>query len=266
MMMRQDARLDAYIRDSRPHFEEMLAEMVQIPSISMDPRHAPDIFRMASLAVQFLRGLGADAQVVRTKGYPVVSGGWTTGKQHHTLMIYNHLDVQPAQEPEWRQPPFAFQKTDGIYHGRGTTDDKGPALTALLAARYAVEQGIPINIRFLWELEEEIGSPNFSAAIADDKLIRRPDSVLVSDTIWIAKSRPAMPYGLRGLVAAMMLCRRAERRSKTFWRRAFRSGGSSRRTSSIRSEPRILSKCCAGSGRRRHLKSMGWLEDTREAV
>ncbi|MER3422781.1 MAG: peptidase, partial [Nitrospiraceae bacterium] len=61
-MMRRDARLDAYIKDARPHFEEMLAEMVQIPSISMDPRHAPDISRMASLAVQFLRGLGADAQ------------------------------------------------------------------------------------------------------------------------------------------------------------------------------------------------------------
>lgn len=209
-MMRRDARLDAYIKDARPHFEEMLAEMVQIPSISMDPRHAPDISRMASLAVQFLRGLGADAQIVRTNGYPVVSGGWTTGKKHHTLMIYNHLDVQPAQEPEWRQPPFAFRKADGIYHGRGATDDKGPALTALLAARYAIEQGVPINIRFLWELEEEIGSPNFSAAIADDKLIHRPDSVLVSDTIWIAKGRPAMPYGLRGLVAARLSIRTGE--------------------------------------------------------
>jgi acetylornithine deacetylase/succinyl-diaminopimelate desuccinylase-like protein len=209
-MIRRDNDMDPYIRDSRAQFEEMLAEMIQIPSISMDPHHAEDMSRMASLAVQFLRGMGADAQIVRTDGYPVVSGGWMTNKQYPIVTIYNHLDVQPAQEPEWRHPPFSFRNNNGIYHGRGATDDKGPALTALWAARYTIDKGIPLNIQFVWELEEEIGSPHFSSALTHASVIPRPDSVLVSDTIWIAKRRPAMPYGLRGLLGARLLLRTGE--------------------------------------------------------
>ena len=206
-MTRRDARLESYINQARPYFEHMLAEMVELPSISMDPAHAQDVRRTAELAVQFLKDLGAEARIVETGGYPVVSGGWTTGKQHPTVMIYNHLDVQPAQEPEWRHPPFAFRKVNGVYHGRGATDDKGPALTALLAGRYSVEQGVPINVRFLWELEEEIGSPHFRDALSRRAAIPRPDSVVVSDTIWIAKGRPAVPYGLRGLLGARLSLR-----------------------------------------------------------
>src|SRR3989442_7969871 len=159
------------------------------------------------MAVQFLKDLGAEARIVETGGYPGVSGGWTTGSRHPIVKVYNHLDVQPAQEPEWRQPPFAFRKRNGVYYGRGATDDKGPALTALLAGRYAVEHGVPINVRFLWELEEEIGSPHFAEALRHKDAIPRPDSVVVSDTIWIAKGRPAVPYGLRGLLGARLLLR-----------------------------------------------------------
>lgn len=200
-------RIDAYIKEARPLFEQTLGEMVEIPSISMDPKHADDVRRMARYASDLLRGLGADATVVETRGHPIVSGGWTTGKDYPTVTIYNHMDVQPAQEPQWRQPPFAFRNEGGIYRGRGATDDKGPALAALLAAKYAVEQGVPVNIRFLWELEEEIGSPNFAAALKNNRAIPRPESVVVSDTIWIAKGRPAMPYGLRGLAGARLTLR-----------------------------------------------------------
>lgn len=210
MTARHDPRLEAYIRNARPYFEHLLGEMVEIPSVSMDPSHARDIGRTATLAVQVLNDLGAHARIVDTAGYPVVTGGWTTGTQYPTVTIYNHLDVQPAQEPEWRQPPFVFRKDHGRYHGRGATDDKGPALTTLLAARYVVEQGVPLNIRFLWELEEEIGSPHFAAALARRGAIPRPDSVVVSDTIWIAKGHPAVPYGLRGNVTARLSLRTGE--------------------------------------------------------
>jgi acetylornithine deacetylase/succinyl-diaminopimelate desuccinylase-like protein len=207
-MMKQPARhVDSYVTAVRPRFERMLAEMVEVPSVSMDPAHARDIRRTASLAVEFLQDLGADARIVKTPGNPVVSGGWMTGRDHPTVTVYNHLDVQPAQEPEWRQPPFAFRKENGRYHGRGATDDKGPALTALLAARYAIDQDVPINVRFLWELEEEIGSPHFDAALRHKQAVPRPDSVVVSDTIWIAKGRPAMPAGLRGLLAVRLSLR-----------------------------------------------------------
>jgi len=200
-------QLEAFIKGVRSRFEDMLGQMVEVPSISMDPSRAADMRRMADLAVQYLTELGADAQIVETGGYPIVSGGWTTGAQHPTVIIYNHMDVQPAQEPEWKQEPFAFKNENGKYRGRGATDDKGPALSALFGARFAIEQGLPINIRFLWELEEEIGSPNFVAGLKNRAAIPRPDSVVVSDTIWIAKGRPAIPYGLRGLLGARLTLR-----------------------------------------------------------
>ena len=201
------AQLDAFVTDQRPAFEDLLGQMVEIPSISMDPAKSHDMLRMATVAMQVLKDFGADAHIVETGGYPIVSGGWITGAHHPTVTIYNHIDVQPAQEPEWKQDPFAFKNKDGIYHGRGATDDKGPALSALFGARFAIEQGVPMNIRFLWELEEEIGSPNFSAGLKNRAGIPRPDSVVVSDTIWIAKGRPAMPYGLRGLIGARLSLR-----------------------------------------------------------
>lgn len=200
-------QLQRYVNGARSRFEDMLGQMVEVPSISMDPSRAVDMRRMANLALQYLTDLGADAQIVETGGYPILSGGWTTGAHHPTVTIYNHMDVQPAQEPEWRQDPFAFKNENGIYRGRGATDDKGPAISAMLGARFAIEQGVPINIRFLWELEEEIGSPHFAAGLKNRAAIPRPDSVVVSDTIWIAKGRPAMPYGLRGLLGARLTLR-----------------------------------------------------------
>ena len=200
-------QLDAYINESRARFEDLLAQMVETPSISMDPSHAKDMRRMAGLSEQVLTQAGAQAEIVETGGYPIVSGGWTTGSEHPTVTVYNHMDVQPAQEPEWRHAPFAFRNDGGIYRGRGATDDKGPALAALFGARVAIEQGVPINIRFVWELEEEIGSPHFAAGLRHRAAIPRPDSVIVSDTIWIAKGRPAMPYGLRGLLGARLTLR-----------------------------------------------------------
>ena len=209
--MVNERRLKIFVKESRRRFEDLLGQMVEVPSISMDSSRAGDMRRMADLARQYLAGMNATVQVVETGGYPIVSGGWIAGPEYPTVTIYNHLDVQPAQEPEWKQAPFVFKNENGIYRGRGATDDKGPALTAMLGARYAIEQGWPINIRFLWELEEEIGSPHFAAGLRNRGLIPRPDSVVVSDTIWIAKGRPAVPYGLRGLLGARLLLRTGEK-------------------------------------------------------
>ena len=207
MPITRSRHLESYIRSVRPQFEEMLGQLVEIPSVSTDPSHAKDVARTAALAVQYLTSMGARARLVRTGGYPVVSGGWSVGKSCPTLTIYNHLDVQPAGEPEWTHDPFVFRKRGDRYHGRGATDDKGPALTALLAARYGMEQGLPLNLRFLWELEEEIGSPNFQNALRQTRAVPHPDSVLVSDTIWVSRQRPAIPTGLRGLLAVRLTLR-----------------------------------------------------------
>src|SRR2546428_1903471 len=120
-----------------------------------------------------------------------------------TVAVYNHPDVQRSMRPEGQSEPFKFTVEGESYYGRGTTDDKGPALTALLAARYAVEHGVPLNTQFVWELEEEIGSPHFAEGLAKGN-IGKPDSVVVSDTIWLAGGRPAAPYGLRGNLAVRL--------------------------------------------------------------
>ncbi len=195
--------LDAYVRSVRSEFEEKLATLVEIPSISMDPEKHADILKCGDTAAEYLRAVGARAECVKTPGNPVVFGTIVTDKKYPTLTIYNHLDVQPADASEWRRSPFAFYKSGDRYEGRGTTDDKGPALTALMAVRYAVENAIPLNFKFLWELEEEIGSPNFESFIKKERKRLATDSVLVSDTIWIARGKPAIPYGLRGLQAIL---------------------------------------------------------------
>ena len=196
--------IDKYTNENRARFEDMLGAIVQIPTVSMDPERKQDIRKGASLAVEYLRSLGAEAEVCETSGNPVVVGRFLVANARRTVTIYNHLDVQPAEEPEWTREPFLFVKADGRYLGRGTTDDKGPALTALLGARYAVENGVPLNIQFVWELEEEIGSPHFEQFMKAHHKRLKPDSVLVSDTMWVARDRPAIPYGLRGMITGVM--------------------------------------------------------------
>jgi acetylornithine deacetylase/succinyl-diaminopimelate desuccinylase-like protein len=196
--------LDAYIKDSRNEFEDKLGELVEIPTISMEPERKDDIRRGAELAKQYLQAIGAQAEVVETPGNPVVFGRIETGASHPTVTIYNHIDVQPANPEEWYKAPFTFYNHNGRYEGRGTTDDKGPALAALFGANYAVQNRIPLNINFIWELEEEIGSPNFEHFIKNNVKRLQTDSVLVSDTIWISRTKPAVPYGLRGAMMFTM--------------------------------------------------------------
>jgi acetylornithine deacetylase/succinyl-diaminopimelate desuccinylase-like protein len=180
-------------------FEAKLQEWVEIPSVSAAPEHRSDIEKQADNAVAYIRQFGGTAEKIATPGNPVVVGRFLAGAGYPTVTVYNHLDVQPANEPQWKREPFVFHKENGRYFGRGTTDDKGPALTAFFGARKAFEKKLPINIQFIWELEEEIGSPNFEHFIKANIGNLRTDSVVVSDTIWIARGKPAVGYGLRGL-------------------------------------------------------------------
>lgn len=192
--------LDAFVKGVQGEFEDRLASLVEIPTISMDPSHKPDITRGAELAASYLKDAGATGvEILETAGNPVIIGKLATDPNNPTVTIYNHIDVQPAQEPEWTRDPFKFGRQDGKYLGRGSTDDKGPAMTALTGARYAFENGVPVNINFLWELEEEIGSPSFEACIKANADKLKTDSIVVSDTIWISRGKPAIPYGLRGV-------------------------------------------------------------------
>jgi len=196
--------LDAYIRENRSSFERALGKVVEIPSVSMEPERKPDLEKCADVACEMFKEAGASAEKIATSGFPVVVGRFPSNPSHPTVTIYNHMDVQPADPSEWNSHPFQFTISGDRYDGRGTTDDKGPALTAFYAARYAHQNGIPLNIQFVWETEEEIGSPHFEEFLRGRGANLPTDSVLVSDTIWIARGKPAVAYGLRGLQGALL--------------------------------------------------------------
>ncbi len=206
---RQERDLAGRIRDLRPGYEEALAELVGIPSVSSEPERSADVRRCAEAAARLLRRAGATAGVVPTGGHPVVHASMISDPGNPTVAIYNHLDVQPADPEEWSSDPFTLAVRGGRYYGRGATDDKGPALTAMTAASLGRERKIPLNFHFIWELEEEMGSPHFASFLRERRREIRADSVLVSDTIWVARGTPSIPYGLRGLLPATLTLRTA---------------------------------------------------------
>lgn len=193
--------LAAWAAQERSHFEDTLKQFVEIPSVSADPAREKDIRRCADAAAQLIRDFGGEAKILETGGHPMIHGKFKASAKAPTLTVYNHMDVQPASketEP-WNTDPFVFTKQGDRYFGRGTTDDKGPALSALWGIKAAREANIPLNLNVLWELEEEIGSPNFESAITKNARRIATDHLLVSDTIWVSRKRPAAPAGLRGL-------------------------------------------------------------------
>jgi len=196
----------ARIAGWRGAFEEKLAAFVEIPTVSMDPARRPEMDRCVDAARAALGELGARVDVIETGGFPLVLGRVTRDPSFPTVTVYNHLDVQPADAAEWKSPPFTFTRQGDRYVARGSTDDKGPALTALYGAKLALETDARVNLQFLWELEEEIGSPNFGRGLSS-AIAGAPgspgfvtESVVVSDTIWTAAGKPSIPYGLRGLM------------------------------------------------------------------
>jgi acetylornithine deacetylase/succinyl-diaminopimelate desuccinylase-like protein len=191
--------LRKYAAGARGEYEKVLQKIVEIPTVSVEPERKPDVKRGAEYGASLLEASGAKAKIFETKGHPIAFGRFQRGANLPTVTVYNHLDVQPAEGDDWKTPPFEFVKKDGRYFGRGTTDDKGPAITALFGARYAWENDVPVNINFLWELEEEIGSPHFESTIRENAKELATDSVIVSDTVWVSRARPAQPAGLRGL-------------------------------------------------------------------
>ncbi len=203
----QRDQLFSFAKNHKEEYEELLRQFVETPTVSVDPAHAEDIRKGVDLTVETLRRFGGKANVYTVnKGNPVVHGVFGEDKTRPTVTVYNHIDVQPASketEP-WETEPFVMTKKGDSYFGRGTTDDKGPALAALYGARAAIEADVPINIRFLWEFEEEIGSPNFEKIISNSASDLRTESVVVSDTVWVSRERPANSAGLRGLMGFLL--------------------------------------------------------------
>ncbi|HSE40149.1 MAG TPA: M20/M25/M40 family metallo-hydrolase [Acidobacteriota bacterium] len=193
----------------REEFESLLRELIEIPSVSSDPEHESDVHRSADRAAEIIRQFGGSSSIIHSQtNIPFVHGNFfSASSKHPTVSVYNHMDVIPASretEP-WDTEPFVFTKRGDSYFGRGTTDDKGPALTALFSARLAQKMGVPINIQLLWECEEEVGSPNFAEILRKAGKVVKTDSVVVSDTMWLSRKRPTITAGLRGFTGIRLL-------------------------------------------------------------
>ena len=193
------AALAQFAEANRTAFEAELRTLVEIPSVSADPAHQPDVRRVAEAARTLFESHGGKAEVLETNGNPLVHGWFGDDPSHPTITVYNHMDVQPANEPEWTAEPFTFVVDGDTYRGRGSTDDKGPAVTAFFGALAARAAGVPLNIHFLWETEEEIGSPSFAGGLERHADRLKTDAIVVSDTVWITRGKPSTPAGLRGL-------------------------------------------------------------------
>jgi acetylornithine deacetylase/succinyl-diaminopimelate desuccinylase-like protein len=210
----RDPRLRQTIADLRGEFADKLAALVGLASVSMEPQRHKDVRACAELACAYLGTIGAQAELVETKGLPIVVGRLIQDPAFPTVTIYNHLDVQPADSEGWRTSPFELKAIGDRYYGRGATDDKGPLLAALFAVRLALAASMRLNFQFLWECEEEIGSPSFAAALAALAKGRpglHTDSIVVSDTIWPTAGQPAIPCGLRGLLGFQVRLRTGDK-------------------------------------------------------
>ena len=204
--MAPDLALAGYVAAEQDRIVSTLFEWLRIPSISAHPERAPDVRRSAEFTAALLRGAGLEhVEVLETGGAPAVYGDWLhAGSDAPTAVVYGHHDVQPADPLEqWRSPPFEPVVVDGECRARGAVDDKGQVLYQIEAVRGLLEKDgrLPVNVKFLVEGEEEVGSPHFEHLLAAERERLACDAVVVSDTTMWAPDVPSMCMGMRGLVA-----------------------------------------------------------------
>jgi acetylornithine deacetylase/succinyl-diaminopimelate desuccinylase-like protein len=199
------APVPAFVATHQPRFNAELQAFVRLPSVSVDPARRDDVTRCAAwLAAQLTRVRLQRVRVMPTQGHPIVYGEWTGAPGRPTVLIYGHYDVQPpGAAREWTFPAFGGQIHDGFLHGRGASDDKGQlfthvkAIEALLASR----RRLPVNVKCLFEGEEEIGSTHLTPFLERNRRALRADAAVMSDTRMLGPDRPALTYSLRGQLA-----------------------------------------------------------------
>jgi acetylornithine deacetylase/succinyl-diaminopimelate desuccinylase-like protein len=179
-----------------------LQDFVRIPSVSAQPRHAADVRRCAAWLAGHMRRVGLEhVRVVATPRHPLVCADWLHAPGRPTVLIYGHFDVQPADPlGEWHTPPFEPVVRGQELYGRGACDDKGQMFAHVKALEsYLRTAGrLPVNVRCLFEGEEEIGSPNLKPWLARHRQALAADVAVLSDTRMLAPDRPALTYALRG--------------------------------------------------------------------
>ena len=200
--------MKTYIEQNRDRFFEELFSLLRIPSISAKPEYKPEMYRCAGRLKELLLEAGAEvAEVCETAGNPVVYAARTVPGAQKTVLVYGHYDVQPPEPLEkWRTRPFdpvvardPVTGEEAIY-ARGANDDKGQLFMHLKAFEYLLRSGrLRHNVKFIFEGEEEIGSPSLAPWVRDHKDLLAADIILVSDTTMISEQVPSINCGMRGL-------------------------------------------------------------------
>lgn len=192
-----------FARKNRSKFENNLIELVRIPSVSTDPSQKDSMFKVADRLVKQLLSIGfKQAEIFSTAGHPAVFA--QTHPDNRTLpalLIYGHYDVQPPDPLDlWKTKPFEPTIRGDRLYGRGASDMKGQICISLAAVESILNQGeIPLNIKVIFEGEEEIGSPNLASLIEEKKELLSCDYILNPDAGLVSADLPAITYGLRGL-------------------------------------------------------------------
>ncbi len=194
--------IKTYIQENKERFLEELFGLIRIPSISSLAAHKNDMYKAAEYWKKTLLDAGADkAQIYETEGNPVVYAEKIIDSNLPTVLIYAHMDVMPVDPLElWKSPPFEPEIRDGKIWARGADDDKGQSFMHAKAFEYLVRNNLlNVNVKFMIEGEEEIGSPNMPKWCRENTEMLKADIILVSDTGMIAPNIPSITTGLRGL-------------------------------------------------------------------
>ena len=191
-----------YIEKNKERFFQELFSLLRIPSVSSMEEHRPDMRRCAERLAVLLREAGADrAEIYPTAGHPVVFASRHVADDVPTVLVYGHYDVQPVDPVElWKSDPFEPEIRDGAIYARGANDDKGQLFMHLKAFEYMVSEGkLRHNVKFIFEGEEEIGSPSLAVWAQEHRDMLAADIILVSDTTMFSESVPSINCGMRGL-------------------------------------------------------------------
>lgn len=193
-----------YLQTHQDQFLEELKTLLRIPSVSADPAFQPAMKQAAEFLHQQFLGLGFTSEIVATAGHPIVYAEWLKAPGMPTVLVYGHYDVQPPDPlDQWTTPPFEPTIRDGKIYARGATDDKGQFFTHMKAAEAWIKAtgALPVNLKFVIEGEEEVGSNNLDHFLESNKHRLRADVAVISDTSQYAPGTPAITYGLRGILA-----------------------------------------------------------------
>ena len=194
--------INDYIAHNEPRMLDELFSLIRISSISAQPEHHDDMLACAQRWAQLLLDAGADeALVMPSQGNPVVFAQKLVDPSAKTVLVYAHYDVMPAEPLElWTSQPFEPEVRDGRIYARGADDDKGQSFIQVKAFEYLVKNELlRVNVKFIFEGEEEIGSPSLEAFCQEHKELLRADVILVSDTSMLGADLPSLTTGLRGL-------------------------------------------------------------------